>query len=1149
MVAEPAGAILRHLRRLVETQATHELTDGQLLRGFAVSRDEGAFAALLQRHAPLVWRVCRHVLGHEHDAEDAFQATFLVLARRAAAIRKREAVASWLHGVAYRIAVRARCQAAKRLAQERRSALPETESPSAGPAVRELQALLDEELQRLAEKYRAPFVLCCLEGWSRAEAAAELGWPVGTVSSRIAQARRRLQQRLTRRGVTLSATLTAGMLWNQTASAAAPAPLIQSTVKAALRVAAGQAVPTVVTPAVAVLLEGGFPWMSGAKLKIALALLLTAGFIGSFSLAVGPPSGEQAPPAARQPKPEDRKPLADRQGDPLPAGALTRLGTLRWRARGEVAALAVAPDGKTVAAAAYGKLSLFDAATGKLTKSLRPPDSFLRRIAFSPDGTRLAGGCTVEAAGRPKGVVCVWESAGERQPQTYDAEHLIWLGWSADGEPLAVCLEPGALRLHELAAGRSRRFACKDLRRPELSDYVVCTCAPVGRALAVADERNVIHVWDTTTSEKRCTLRPETTYVRSLAVSPDGRDLASLIRRDPASSEGQVVQIWDTSTGKVRHTVAVGQSYLDMLAFRADGRTLATVGWNDVRLWDVATGRERARASGVHSFAEAVAFTADGKILITAERHSGTLHLWDVATGTLKPEYPGHTNRPGQIAFSPEGRRLATAGNQDGTILVWDPLTAQPLAQVRRDGWVRACAFSTDGRTLYSSWTDDKLHFSDAASGRDLHVLKLEDPSRPDTQQGGMYMYLSDDGKTLVALSHYESRNGGSFIREYLVTGWDTATRRQRFRRSRAFAEFNIAVSPDARLLAASQGGGPNKGGKVPGGQGPMRLEELATGELILTFPVLEGQTWPLAFSPDGRLMVSYTNGPAPGLAADGDRPRKYVSTLRLWEVATATELLTWATVPNARIAFSPDGRVLALSAPSQEIQLWDLRRGEELRRLKGFEADVTSLAFSPEGNRLVSGLSDSTLLVWDVAPSRPARKPGNLDAAGAARQWARLAADARVAFAARVALASLPERVLPLLKKRLRPVRPAEAQQLRQLLADLDSDRFAVREAAQKELAELAELAAPALRQALTVKPSLEQSRRIQALLEKLRGPVTRPETLREIRAVAVLEDLATPEARTLLETLAQGAPPARLTLEAEAALKRLKKRPAAAP
>src|SRR6516162_8577777 len=274
MAANHIGTIVREPHRTVGFHAMAERTDSQLLQDFAASQREEAFAALLHRHGPMVWSVCRHILPHEQDAEDAFQATFLVLARRAGSIRRTEALAGWLHRVASRIARKARTMAMKRNQREMSLEHEPPAPPVSDLAWRELQGILDEELQRLPEKYRSPFILCCLEGRSRAEAAAELGWKEGTLSSRIAHARALLQDRLTRRGVMLSAALTASAMWNQPASAA----LIHATQKAASLVAAGQAMSAAASPTVAALVDGA-GGIVGMKAKLAVLVLL-AGIIG-----------------------------------------------------------------------------------------------------------------------------------------------------------------------------------------------------------------------------------------------------------------------------------------------------------------------------------------------------------------------------------------------------------------------------------------------------------------------------------------------------------------------------------------------------------------------------------------------------------------------------------------------------------------------------------------------------------------------------------------------------------------------------------------------------------------------------------------------------------------------------------------------------
>jgi hypothetical protein len=266
-----------------------------------------------------------------------------------------------------------------------------------------------------------------------------------------------------------------------------------------------------------------------------------------------------------------------------------------------------------------------------------------------------------------------------------------------------------------------------------------------------------------------------------------------------------------------------------------------------------------------------------------------------------------------------------------------------------------------------------------------------------------------------------------------------------------------------------------------------------------------------------------------------------------LGEILTAAEVLSLPAADFNRVAFTRDNRLMAVAAPKQEIVVWDLMRGRERQRFKGFNAEVIDLAFSRDGRRLVSGLADSTLLVWDVG-TRDTAPSGKLDAEGLVKAWADLASrDAARAFRARGSLALSPEETVPFLQKHLHPAQPADAEHLRRLLAELESEQFAVREKAQKALEDLGDLVEPALRQTLASKPTLEVRRRVQALLEHRRGPVTKPETLRTLRGVAVLEDIGTSPARRLLEELAKGTSEVRQTREAKESLKRLARRTSA--
>jgi RNA polymerase sigma factor (sigma-70 family) len=308
---------LKRLCRALSPPDGGALSDGHLQALFLADRDEGAFAALVRRHGPMVLGVCRRLVRHQQDAEDCFQAAFLVLAQRAASVRC-GSLAAWLYGVAYRVALRCRRTTARRCARERQvDEMPQPEVPP--PEPQDWRPLLDEELNALPEKYRAAVVLCDLEGKSRREAARLLGVPEGTLSARLARARARLAGRLSRRGVALSGAALAVALAGGAATAAVPLRLVESTAKVAALLAAGQS--AAVGTHAALLMHEVQRGMLMAKLKACAALAAATVLLGVGGLVY------QAAGQAPAPRPEKSAGVRLERG----AGArdLTELELLR----------------------------------------------------------------------------------------------------------------------------------------------------------------------------------------------------------------------------------------------------------------------------------------------------------------------------------------------------------------------------------------------------------------------------------------------------------------------------------------------------------------------------------------------------------------------------------------------------------------------------------------------------------------------------------------------------------------------------------------------------------------------------------------------------------------------------------------------------
>jgi RNA polymerase sigma factor (sigma-70 family) len=613
------GSVLGFLRRLAR-RASAEQTDGQLLERFTSVRDGAAFEALVARHGALVWGLCRKLLPGPQDAEDAFQATFLVLARRAACVRKRESVASFLYGVAYRVAARARAEAIRRRARERQGAPICVAQPGPDHAGAERALALHEEVQRLPARYRAPVVLCYLEGKTHEEAARQLAWPVGSVKGRLARARDLLRRRLVRRGLAGPAG-TALLLAQSRMAEAAPTALLRAAAQAGLLPPTAESVGGALSANGVHLAEGVVRAMQVTKWKVLSAALLTAGLAAGAGVF-----GSRGFAPERAPVRTGVARAAARAPGPTLAVAVRERASLGGFPD-YVAALAFAADGKTLAG-----------------------------VSQSNDEEKVAGGLRVV---RPGCRVRLWYLAPARERPSVK---LAGLGAPAaltpDLQRIAIRDDNTTVRLVAVATA-------KDLARiAGHADVVRCLAfSPDGKRLATGDEAGVVKVWDPAGRELH-TLKGHTEPVRCLAFSPDGKTLAS-------GSRDLLALTWDVRTGRRKAALAGHTNDVSAVAFSPDGRVLATGSFDQtVRLWDTASGKERATLRGHKKGIFCLAFGPRGRLLASASE-DGTVRLWDTTARRELASLTRHAGPVWCVAFAPDGQTLATGG-QDRTVKLWE---------------------------------------------------------------------------------------------------------------------------------------------------------------------------------------------------------------------------------------------------------------------------------------------------------------------------------------------------------------------------------------------------------------------------------------------------------------------------------------------
>lgn len=801
---------------------------------------------------------------------------------------------------------------------------------------------------------------------------------------------------------------------------------------------------------------------------------------------------------AAEPKSEH----TDRYGDALPQGAIARMGTIRLR-DGANSQIAFSPDGKLLASGSWGgQLRVWDAATGKEIHVFAAHQDYYGSFAFTPDCKSLV------ARGRDR-TIRFWDLTTGKLIHTFQApEGVPKIALSPNGKILAMIGEKTA-RLWDAATGKEIRT----ITAPQ-KDYRSLAFSPNGKVLAAGGaDRNdhLVCLWDAATSEEIRTFqgRPREekrrfqispVHIYSVAFSPDGKTLAS--------AGDDAVRLWDIASAKQIHLFDPPcQNWC--VAFTPDGKALASVGHEEqIHLWDTASGKEILHYELPTDGVRSLAFSPDGRILAAGDQDR--IRLWDARTGQPIRDHRGHSSPVFSLTYSPNGKLLASGG-EDETVRLWDSATGKEIRIFRGHRKnVSSVAFSPDGKTLASGGRDKTVRLWEVASEKLIRTLHCP--------EWVTSVAFSPDGKTLATSS---LRNGFSPS----IRLWNPKTGKELpvdVKHSGSIE--SVAFSPDGKQLLAS-------GGR----DGEYILKEIflweaATGKAIRVLSGHQERVNSVAFSPDGRLIASGSHD----------------NTARLWDADSGSQILVLRHRQEVwPVAFSPDGMLLASGGWDQKVHLWDVLTGKEIHAFRGHRNAIFSISFSPDGRTLASGGRDTSCLLWDVGEPLRTKPPGGWPSDRLReRLWTTLGeSDALAAWRAVFTLAADSEQSVPFLDRHLQATL-LDPQQVRRWIADLDSDTFAVREAAQRELEQWGEVVAAALKKALRDKPSLEARKRMERLLADMTSRAPSGKYLAVLRALIVLERIGTPAARRVLEKMAQGNTLDRRTRAAKSALKRLASR-----
>ena len=953
--------LLRYLHKMAAPAEVGRLTDRQLLERFVQRRDEAAFEVLVHRHGPMVWRVCRLLLHNAQDCEDACQATFLVLVRKAGSVARPELLGNWLYGVAWRVAGRIRKTVGRRQAHERPGAEALARQAEGATGGTDWMADLHEELHRLPASYRRPLVLCYLEGRTNEEVARQLGCPLGTLKVRLMRGRDMLRARLARRGLALSPGVLASAL-SSGANEALPASMVETTVKAGLLFAAGRAVAAGAPgPRAVALTNGVLQAMWWAKVKALAAVLFTVGLCATSGgwLVFGPTAAPAAPnrelpgdhATASRPEPEVPKPAQAPErpagGRRLPPGGDAPVTQARlsraclhadqhaWYFRGKQFILAadkgelptglaqalLGPEGK--AARIVGAWDL-DAVKGQLVLTALVADG-----KPGPKEVRLGIG--------PAGLIRVnVEKAGQYDLMSFEDK----LHVPGPGEIFPIYDFANRIDLEFLQGAWDLRSSEADGKALEASALKGSQILVKGNAITLvfqgATSRGTFQLDSVPTPrtlDVTFTEGPEKgnkylgiyelqedTWRFCRAPSGKGRPAAFAGK----AGSGHVLE----TRGRVTESAAGPPSPSGERGGKPpEGRVAALIkqlGDDDFERREAASKAldqigedalpelrraERSSDAEVGRRAAAVIQAIGGRVFVEVRR------------------FTGHTDGVITVAVSPDGRRAlsgAWGGQADHTVRLWDLATAKEIHQLEgHTHGITGVAFSPDGKRALSAGLDTTVRLWDLECGKELKCLKGH-------KAEAFAVAFTPDGKSAVSGAHEEP-----------IHVWDLEKGEiRRTLRGHTGAARSLAFSPDGRLLASS------------GFDGAVCVWEFESGKLVHRLAVTDSAVAVfVAFSPDGGRLVTGS----------------YDHSVKLWDVKTGKVLhrLEGHTQPIHAVAFTTDGRKVLSASLDKTVRLWDAASGTELHCYSGHSGEALGLSCTPDGRYVLSASYDKSVRIW----------------------------------------------------------------------------------------------------------------------------------------------------------------------------------------